>query len=138
MKEKSIVKNIDIDPQYRFSLTDVVLNGIEVAETCFDDCILVWCTCDILLEPNFFQILVNHYKRGFAGIVHPNIIYKSLDDLENDKGKFGPVGMGIDLLFLMVPYLKQRERMILKNIDSMNGEFLNYFLLRYQKCMLHN
>lgn len=99
LKEKSIVKNIDIDPQYRFSLTDVVLNGIEVAETCFDDCILVWCTCDILLEPNFFQILVNHYKRGFAGIVHPNIIYKSLDDLENDKGKFGPVDMGIDLLF---------------------------------------
>lgn len=34
LKEKSIVKNIDIDPQYRFSLTDVVLNGIEVAETC--------------------------------------------------------------------------------------------------------
>lgn len=97
--EKSIVKNVDVPTEFRFSLTDVVLSAIEVAEQCDDRSIIVWCTCDIVVESSFFQKLVDNYVEGVSGIVHPNIIYESIDALNLHRGKVGLLSEGIDLLF---------------------------------------
>lgn len=96
--DKSIVKNVVLD-KYRFSLTDVLLNGIEEVKKCQEDSILIWCTCDIVFEPDFFKMLAERYRPGIAGIVHPNIIYKTLEDLDKGIGELGGKDKGIDLLF---------------------------------------
>lgn len=97
--EKSIVKNIEVPKEYRFSLTDVVLSGIDVSEQYNEASIIVWCTCDIQIEHTFFQKIVDNYKQGFSGIVHPNIIYESINALKLQKGKVGLLSEGIDILF---------------------------------------
>lgn len=97
--EKSTVYDVKLPKEYRFSLTDVVLNGIKEAEQCLENSIIIWCTCDVLFEPNLFEQIVKNYKAGISGIVHPNIIYNSVDNLISQKGYYGSLGRGIDLLF---------------------------------------
>lgn len=96
---KSIVREVELPSNYRFSLSDVVLSGIEELKNTEGDCIFVWCTCDIQLEHTFFKTLVDNYTKDLSGIVHPNIIYDSLDSLKNNKGIVGSIAHGIDLLF---------------------------------------
>lgn len=98
-RERSIVFNSEMPANHRFSLSDVVLSGIKVAEELQEDSIIVWCTCDILLEKNFCEKLVSSYQKKACGIVHPNIIYPSLDALNKKDGVIGQLHKGIDILF---------------------------------------
>lgn len=95
----AVIRNATVPADSRFSLTEVVLTGMNVARDCGDDCVIVWCTCDVIFMPDFFQTLIEHHIPGYAGIVHPNIIYASLEDYSLDKGHFEPLYEGIDLLF---------------------------------------
>lgn len=64
---------------YKYSLTDVVINAINQIK---EPGILIWCTCDIELQPNYFQTLIEKYESGIAGITHPNYF------LSHDSKKF--------------------------------------------------
>lgn len=112
--EKSIVRNVDVPPEYRFSLTDVVLSGVNELKQAADDAILVWCTCDIQFDKWFFQTLVNNYSKGISGIIHPNIIYNSLEDLEKRRGVVGSLEKGIDLLFFDKDTILKADKDIMK------------------------
>lgn len=97
--ERSIVFNCEMPANHRFSLTDVVLSGIKVAEELQEESIIVWCTCDILLEKTFCEKLISNFQKKVCGIVHPNIIYSSLDALNKKEGVIGQLHKGIDILF---------------------------------------
>ena len=96
---KSVVKNVAIPQEYRFSLTDVVLSGIEVAEQSKEHSIIVWYTCDIQLKSDFFQVLIDNYRPDYSGIIHPNIVYNTLEDFKSKSGQVALLDGGIDLLF---------------------------------------
>lgn len=97
--EKSTVYDVKLPKEYRFSLTDVVLNGIKEAEDCPEASVIIWCTCDVQFEPDLFEIIAKNYENGISGIIHPNIIYSSVDNFLLKKGYYGSLGRGIDLLF---------------------------------------
>ena len=96
---RAIVKEIAVPAEYRFSLTDVVLTGMDVAKQLQEDCVIVWCTCDVMLKSDFFQHIVDNYRPGLAGIVHPNMLYNTVEELECNRGTIESLGAGIDLLF---------------------------------------
>lgn len=97
--EKCITRDAQLPSGYRFSLTDVVLNATSVIKELKEDCVVIWCTCDIKLPSDLFQKLAVNYKAGFAGIVHPNICYKTLEDMQEGINPDVHVAYGIDLLF---------------------------------------
>lgn len=109
---KSVTTEVSLPSEYRFSLTDVVLNAISVVKSLHVDCVVIWCTCDIKLSPNLFQLLVDNYKAGFSGIVHPNICYKSIDDLNRNNNPKVRISSGIDLLFFDGRLLADAEKEI--------------------------
>lgn len=123
--EKSTVFDVQLPKEYRFSLTDVVLNGIKVAEDCPEESIIIWCTCDVQFEPNFFEIIAQNYEVGISGIIHPNIIYNSVDDLISKKGYYGSLGRGIDLLFYDSKVLIKAKQ------DIINYRFYDWGVFEY-------
>lgn len=123
--EKSTVFDVQLPKEYRFSLTDVVLNGIKEAEDCPEDSVIIWCTCDVQFEPDLFEIIAKNYENGISGIIHPNIIYNSVDDLILKKGYYGSLGRGIDLLFYDSNVLIKAKQ------DIINYRFYDWGVFEY-------
>ncbi|MCQ2520942.1 MAG: hypothetical protein MJ105_01060 [Lachnospiraceae bacterium] len=98
---------IDMPPQkYKFSLTDVVLNGIENVSVT-NATILLWCTSDIVFEKNYLQTIVNNYSDSYAGITHPNYYVSDTADLSD--AKLGTAIRGIDVLFFSTALLLNKN-----------------------------
>jgi hypothetical protein len=97
--EQSFIRETAVPAGSHFSLTDVLLTGMAAARGSKEPCIVVWCTCDVMLKEGFFQALVDHYRPGFAGIVHPNVLYHSVGDMNVGEGTLESLNDGIDLLF---------------------------------------
>ena len=114
---------------YKFSLSDVLLNGIDIAEKIEEPSILIWSTCDIQLNPNFFQTVVNEYRQGFTGMVHPNINYSNINDLSHKKGHVADLYTGgIDLFFFDTAVLFEAKKDIIK-YRFYDWGFFEYFLV---------
>lgn len=94
-----VVKDVERPNEFRFSLTDVVLTGMDVARQVQEECILIWSTCDVMLKRDFFQNLIENFKPGISGIVHPNILYNTVEEMKSDRGTIESLNDGIDLLF---------------------------------------
>lgn len=107
---QAFVRAVNLPAEYRFSLTDVVLTGMEAAIASIEPCIIIWCTCDVMLKEDFFQILIDHYRPGISGIVHPNVTYQSVGDMEVGKGELESLNEGIDLLFFDSPVLEAARK----------------------------
>lgn len=109
---RAFVRAVTVPAEYRFSLTDVVLTGMEAAKALGEPCLIVWCTCDVMLKEDFFQTLVDHYRAGLSGIVHPNVTYQSVEDMVVGKGELESLNNGIDLLFFDSSVLEAARREI--------------------------
>lgn len=123
--EKSITRNVDLPTNYRFSLTDVILSAIETAKNIAEDSIIIWCTCDIMFDSDFFQKLAYYYQKGISGIVHPNIIYKSIKDMNDDRNASVEIYKGIDLLFFDKNVLIDAEQ------DIINYRFYDWGVFEF-------
>lgn len=97
--DKARFRDVTMPTEYRFSLTEVLLTAIERAQEIQEKSIIIWCTCDVLYEPNFFKTIIDNYSDGFSGIIHPNIQYRSLQQIEDKRGVLEPPSKGIDALF---------------------------------------
>lgn len=97
------VKVIDMPKVgYRYSLTDVVINAIDnVAEPG----ILIWSTCDIEFDKNYFETLNGAFCSGLSGITHPNMFFNE----ENGTLTVGSLSAGIDVLFFDTEFLKRMD-----------------------------
>ncbi|WP_324778941.1 hypothetical protein [Thiobacillus sedimenti] len=85
---------------YRFSLTDVLLNAVSEASKCDERTIVVWTTCDILLEPNFFEELVRNRTDNFFAISHPHLTYRDVEDWGAARAVPASLRSGIDLVVM--------------------------------------
>lgn len=94
--------------KFRYSLSLVVLNGIKIAKE-YKNSILIWCTCDIILKPNYFSIINKLYKKDIVGTTHPNLIAKTVTDYENKEFTMSSLNKGFDLLFFATELLKKEE-----------------------------
>lgn len=128
--EKSVVRDVQLPEGYRFSLTDVILNAIDEYEKEGGDAIIVWTTCDILYKPNFFQTLVEAYKPGLAGIIHPNILYKTTEDALNDVNRdVHYTGNGIDMIVCDARMLSEKAKSDIINYRFYDWGVFEYFMM---------
>jgi len=90
----------------RFSLTDVVLNGMTAVQP--GRSILLWTTCDVLLPPTFFECIIDRFQPGTAGTSHPHVHSTSLQAYRRGETIYAhPQGLlsrsrqdeGIDLVY---------------------------------------
>jgi hypothetical protein len=108
--------------KYRYSLSEVVLNAINYAEKNYtDNYIILWTTCDIILEDNFFYNIAKNYRVNIIGTSHPHISYSSIEDYK--KNKFlskKKLFSGFDLIYFDKYFLKNKGI-----IDSLNENIYN-------------
>ena len=53
----------------------------------------------MMLKRDFFQNIVENFKPGTSGIVHPNVLYNTVEEMKNGRGTIESLNEGIDLLF---------------------------------------
>lgn len=84
---------------YRYSLTDVVANGIRALEETGG--ILLWTTADIVFSPTLLETTNAYCTPGVAGLSHPHDAYESIEDYTACNRSYPPaLHDGIDFLFL--------------------------------------
>lgn len=82
----------------KFSLTQVLLNGIRVSKEQDESCILLWINADNMLEPDYFERIANLEGNKIGGISYPHIQYRTIEDYKVKRG--GRYGWyGIDSAF---------------------------------------
>jgi hypothetical protein len=96
---------------FRYSLTQVVLNAIGHAEKNENEnYIVLWTTCDIVLDDNFLYRIIKNYKINSIGTSHPHTMYSSVDDYENNRSciKSGLFN-GFDLIYFDKEFLQTEK-----------------------------
>jgi hypothetical protein len=107
----------------KFSLTQVLLNGIRVSKEQSEDCILLWINADNMLEPDFFERIANFEGEKIGGILYPHVQYPTIEDYEARKG--GTYGWyGIDSAFFSSDVFDDKFIEAVKNYP--NNDYL-YF-----------
>jgi hypothetical protein len=83
---------------HRYSLTDVVVNGIRALEETGG--IILWTTADVIFSPSFLREVNARCGPGTAGLSHPHDVYYSLADYTAGRPAYPPtLSDGIDFLF---------------------------------------
>ena len=94
--------------EFKFSLTDVLLNAVERArELGRGRSVILWTTCDVILPPQFLQAICDHFSPGTAGTSHPHAEAPSVSELNSLRAPQLPYGRfsrdvlesGIDLVY---------------------------------------
>ncbi len=69
---------------HRFSTTEVLLSGIRLAAR-YPDPIIMWTTCDVILDDHFFAEVVRRTQPSTCGTTYPHVDYRTIDDLRHTK-----------------------------------------------------
>lgn len=134
----ALILNEHLD-NYRYSLSTVFLNGLNEAKK-YSDSIVLWCTCDIILNENYFETVNRLYAADIVGTTHPNIIAYSIDDFYNGLNKWQDIDRGFDILFFSTELLKLPaiQEMLMKYYFYEWGVFEHFLLgiaIMYSKNM---
>lgn len=94
---------------YRFSLTEVLSNGVAHADsTGQGSSVVLWTTCDVVFPRHLFADIVGRFKPGDAGTSHPHLEAATFDDYAagriSDVRPYGPLSRetlyeGIDFMY---------------------------------------
>jgi hypothetical protein len=94
---------------YRFSLTEVLSNGVAHADSIGrGTSIVLWTTCDVVFPPRLFERIAGRFKPGDAGTSHPHREAASFEDYAagriKDVRPYGPLSRetryeGIDFVY---------------------------------------
>jgi len=78
----------------KFSLTQVLLNGIRVSKEYPEKCILLWINADNMLEPDYFERIASLQGLKNGGISYPHTSYRTIEDygIKRD-GSYGWYGL---------------------------------------------
>lgn len=89
----------DTPTDYKFSLSIVILNAVDVGKKTNEDYIVLWVNADNMLELDFFERVASACEgEKVGGIVYPHVGYRSIDDYKaKRKGQYG--WFGIDCAF---------------------------------------
>ena len=96
MKVPHVIYESDLK-DCRFSLTEVLVNGAEVARNNAAD-LIIWTTCDVIFEDNFLETIIKEYKPGIVGTSHPHLIAETIGDF-NKGNVTGALNEGFDTLY---------------------------------------
>ena len=107
-REKVIIVREDLEGDYRFSMTSVLLNGIEEARKGYDP-IVVWCNGDIVLQGNLFEALDKIYSDDLAGTSHPSLMTLSIKYFRQQAVGFPPLTTTFDMMFFAAKLLQDEE-----------------------------
>jgi hypothetical protein len=115
---------------YKFSLTDVLLNTIAVAGN-DEKSVIIWTTCDVIFENNFFENIIRNYSSTFSGTSHPHRYYQTLEQLKNRSDTFiYNIGFGIDTVFFSTKILSSENvKNILNKYRFINWGYFEQFLV---------
>jgi len=104
---KSRFINVHLE-KYRYSLSDVVINGVNAA---LEDAgsILVWSTGDVIWDKNMLEEIAKYYKPGFSGICHPNIVSTTINNYQAGKYEVFPIYRGIDFMFFDAELFRNKK-----------------------------
>lgn len=105
---KIIFVREDLEGDHRFSMTSVLLNGIEETRKSRDS-VLVWCNGDIVLQGNLFEMLYNLYSDDLAGTTHPSLMTLSMKYFRQQALGFPPVTTTFDMMFFAAKLLQDGE-----------------------------
>lgn len=97
-----------IPEKYRYSPTQVVLNGIEYGVKNGCD-ILVDCSGDVILQDNLLEIVDRRFSSMFSGITHPNIFHEVDDEFQVVSENVGACSRGIDVRFFDIQLLNHPD-----------------------------
>ena len=118
--EKSVEKNVKgvfpnavfyegILGDYRYSLTQVLNNAIDYAETQgYSDYAILWTTCDVLYESEFIEKSINYLKDKAIVTSHPHKIVV-LNDSSYDESRLSSPSSGFDMLFFSSEFLQDKK-----------------------------
>ena len=93
---------------HKFSLTDVLANTINESKK-VDMSVILWTTCDVIFEPNFFQKITDNYSKNFFAVSHPHITFSSIDDLGSNNYITSSINTGMDLIIMDGEIFKSAE-----------------------------
>ncbi|MFM2482035.1 hypothetical protein [Celerinatantimonas sp. YJH-8] len=85
---------------YRFSLTNVLLNAINNSYINPND-FVIWTTCDVIFDHNFFLSIKNHAQmctKGISIVSHPHLIFSDIQALKDNRYVIHGPNDGIDFL----------------------------------------
>lgn len=83
----------------RFSLTEVFINGLNQAIK-YEDGIILWTTCDVILDSNFFEIILENFTPNISGTSHPHVLYENIVNYEKNIASIqNDLSSGIDTIF---------------------------------------
>lgn len=85
---KSELKN------HRFCLSEVLLNSIKESSD-----IVLWTTCDVIFDKNFFKNIIKNYSINFFGTSHPHIKYLNIENFQKKNNLKIEIEDGIDVIF---------------------------------------
>jgi len=130
---RSIIPNAIIKTdasRYKFSLTDVLLNTIDIANN-DEKSVIIWTTCDVIFENNFFENIIRNYSSKFSGTSHPHRYYQTVEQLNNRRDTFVyNIGFGIDTLFFATKILSSETvKNIIKQYKFINWGYFEQFLV---------
>lgn len=121
------------DTSCRFSLTEVLLNSINTIKN-KNEAIIVWTTCDVLFDKNFFQEIINHYQQDFCGTSHPHLTYSNLHSLKNNKQFRQIPAEGIDTIFFDANiFNNEHNKQIIQKYYFKNWGIFEHFLIAFGK-----
>ena len=107
-REKVILIREDLEGDYRFSMTSVLLNGIEEARKGYEP-VVVWCGGDIVLQGNLFEALDKIYSDDLAGTSHPSLMTLSMKYFRQQAVGFPPPTTTFDMMFFAAKLLQDEE-----------------------------
>ncbi|HQC49762.1 MAG: hypothetical protein ACOX0H_02635 [Patescibacteria group bacterium] len=114
---------------YRFSLTEVFENCVNSIKK-EDEGILIWTTCDVVFDNNFFETIVDNYKENYCGTSHPHFIFKDIESFKNNKKKKECPAEGIDTIFFDANiFLDDKNFDIIKKYRSFDWGLFEHFLV---------
>ncbi len=123
--------------EHRYSLTQVLLNGIKVAKE-NKDSILLWTTCDVIFGPDFFEKIVAKIKSQTCGTSYPHLIYNSLNDYKDNKNGHLLWG-GIDTIFFSSDtFTEPRVGETIKKYPNEGWGHGDYFLVALGRAFYKN
>lgn len=115
---------------YRYSLSSVLNNAIEYAANTEKDFILLWTTCDVIYDDNFFQEIVDALQTSQFGTSHPHVTYQCVKDFVNTQdARAGALFSGFDLVFFDSKFLNPAIREILKTFKFYDWGVFEHFLI---------
>lgn len=107
-QNKTVFIYSQVSEEYRYSPTQVVLNGIAYGMKNGYD-ILFDCSGDIILQDNMLEVVDKRFSPMYSGISHPNIFHEVDGDFQVVSKSIGSCSRGIDVRFFDLQLLNHSD-----------------------------